>query len=192
MNIYISSIDYIPNAEDTTENKHPRGHFGASQGMMIHTVRGRCWHPRPEAGVAAAQWRPIPTKLLPVEGSLHLCGRYRQQTSVARMGGRKAEGREGGRGNFWQWLMLCRKWSVVGSSKGREEHSCSYLHVTEAMLLQIGGGSGLREGLPEKVTWAETRMMRYSHYAKICGKSIPGRGNKIPGILNEIPHTCCV
>ena len=104
-----------------------------------------------------------------------------------RAGGRR------GRGNFRLRLMPCEKWSVVGSTKGREECSCSYLYVADAVLLQTEGGWGLREGLPEEVTWSEIGMMRYSHYAKICGKNVPAEGTNFSRNLEWDPsHMLCL
>lgn len=114
--------------------------------------------------------------------------RYRN----GRKKGRRAGGRRG-RGNFRSQLMLCEKWSVVRSTKGREECSCPYLYVAEAVLLQTGGGWGLREGLPEEVTWSEIGMMRYSHYAKICGKNVPAEGTNFSRNLEWDPsHMLCL
>lgn len=53
--IYVSSTYHFPVAGDTAEHKHPRGHCGASWGMMFDVVSGHCWLSCPEAEVAAAQ-----------------------------------------------------------------------------------------------------------------------------------------
>ena len=128
-------------------------------------------------------------------GEPALVGEVQTADKLCRNGrkkGRRAEGRRG-RGDFRPRLMLCEKWSVVGSTKGREECSCSYLHVAEAVLLQTEGGWGLREGLPEEVTWSEIGMMRYSHYAKICGKNVPAEGTNFSRNLEWDPsHMLCL
>lgn len=140
------------------------------------------------------QWRIIPTKLLPTGESLHLWGRYRQQTSFAGMGGRKEEGRKGGGGEGISgrgWCSVKNEVWLGVPKAGKNAHVHTYMWQRQCFSrLREDGDSekaSLRRWPDQRLEWWDTAIMQRS-----VGRTFQQREQTSPGILSEIPHTCCV
>lgn len=193
MNIYISSTYHFPVAGDTTENKHPGRALWSELGDDVWWGERALLALLPWGCGGSCQWRIIPTKLLPM-GRACTCrgdtGTADKHCRNGRKKGRRAE--EEGEREFpvaadALWKMKCG-WEY--QRQGRMPVSILICGRSASRLGRMGTQRRPPWG---EVTWSEIGMMRYSHYAKICGRTVPAEGTNFSRNLEWDPsHMLCL